>query len=166
MTDAAVITLDDSLQGLKSWDVANQFGDFIVLRRDLVFAYHLATVVDDGQAGITEVLRGCDLLESTPLQIHLQNLLGLPTPNYQHIPIIVDRHGAKLSKQNSAMAIEGLDPALVLFTLLELLQQSPPVELINAPVAEILDWAIAHWDASKLKGMTAVLEPDWLQQGK
>lgn len=155
----ADIIIEDKLQGPQCWNPAREFGDFIVFRRDGVFAYHLATVVDDWRAGITEVLRGHDLLESTPLQIHLQRLLGLPTPDYRHIPVIVDRQGTKLSKQNLAAPVDGLDVPATLCGLLSLLRQSPPQDLRLAPPEEILAWAIAYWDAAKLSG-TVVAEPD------
>lgn len=152
------LRVDDKLQGAKDWDLACEVGDFIVFRRDGLVAYHLATAVDDWRAGVTEVMRGIDLLPSTPPQIYLQRLLGLPTPDYRHIPIIVDRHGAKLSKQNFAEAVDGRHPSPTLHLLLGLLKQSPPDELQKAPPAEILAWAIAHWDTSRLSG-TTVDEP-------
>jgi glutamyl-Q tRNA(Asp) synthetase len=158
VTDNKQIFFNDLIQGSQHWDIGKEFGDFIVFRRDGIFAYHLATVIDDFQAGITEVLRGVDLLDSTPLQIHLQHLLGLPTPNYQHIPIIVDSQGIKLSKQNLARPVDGHDPSPILLSLLRLLGQSPPQALENAPPAEILAWAIPAWDISRLSG-TQIAEP-------
>lgn len=158
VTDNARIFFNDLIQGPQDWDIGKAFGDFIVFRRDGIFAYHLATVIDDFQAGITEVLRGVDLLDSTPLQIHLQHLLGLPMPNYRHIPIIVDAHGIKLSKQNLAKPVDGHNPSATLFSLLVLLGQSPPQALENAPPAEILAWAIPAWDISRLSG-TQIAEP-------
>ncbi len=156
----AVIDLEDKSQGLRRWELGREFGDFIVFRRDQIFAYHLATVVDDAEAAVTEVLRGCDLLESTPLQIHLQNLLGLTTPDYLHIPVIVDRLGIKLSKQNLAEAVDEHNPSAILRLLLPLLGLPPPNELGDAPPAELLAWAVAHWDVSRLSG-TAIAEPSW-----
>jgi glutamyl-Q tRNA(Asp) synthetase len=152
----AVIQFDDKQQGPQRWDLACEFGDFIVFRRDGFVAYHLATVVDDARAGVTEVLRGHDLLASTPLQIHLQQLLGLPTPDYRHVPVIVNREGAKLSKQNLADAVDARDPSATLFTLLELLGQAPPAELCKAPPEAILTWAVAHWEVSRLAGVERV----------
>ena len=97
VTKGASITVDDQLQGSRWFDIEREFGDFVVLRRDGIISYHLATVIDDWQAGVTEVLRGVDLLESTPLQMHLQNLLGLPGHTYSHVPIVTDRkaHGGE-----------------------------------------------------------------------
>lgn len=158
ITEGVWITFDDKLQGPQQWDIAKEFGDFIVFRRDGIVAYHLASVVDDYQTGVSHVLRGCDLLESTPPQIHLQHLLGFPTPDYLHVPIIVDRQGIKLSKQNLAKPVDGGNPSPTLFTLLGLLGQSPPRELEAAPPVEILDWAVKAWDISRLSGK-AVAEP-------
>ena len=158
ISDGDDIHVEDKLQGSHHWNLASEVGDFSVYRRDRIVAYHLATVIDDWQAGVTEVLRGFDLLESTPLQIHLQRLLGLLTPDYLHIPVIVDRQGVKLSKQNLAEAVEGHDPSPTLFALLGLLKQDPHDELHNAPPEEILAWAVEHWDVSRLSGI-AVAEP-------
>lgn len=159
VTEGSLVSFEDKLQGPQQWDIAEEFGDFIVFRRDGIVAYHLATVIDDWQAGVTEVLRGCDLLESTPLQIHLQQLLGLPTPVYRHIPIIVDCHGIKLSKQNLAMPVTEGNPSRILSLLLGMLGLSPPEELRNAPPAEIIAWAVTAWDISRLSGK-AVDEPE------
>ncbi len=159
ITGGGAIRVDDQLQGSSDWALDLEFGDFIVFRRDQIVSYHLATVIDDWRSGVTEVLRGIDLLESTPLQIYLQNLLGLPTPQYLHIPVIVNRQGAKLSKQNLAVPIEENNSSLTLFTLLQLLRQDPPSELKNAEVREILAWAISAWEPSRLTG-TSVVEPE------
>ena len=150
-TDNRQVALVDTLHGLFKQDFAKEVGDFIVLRRDGSYAYHLATVVDDALTGVTDILRGADLLPSTPRQILLQELLDLPTPRYLHIPVIVDHTGAKLSKQTGATAVPRDKPGWVLFQLLQLLQQSPPKELMTAPAAEILSWAIDAWDINRIR---------------
>ncbi|MDD5037329.1 MAG: tRNA glutamyl-Q(34) synthetase GluQRS [Methylococcaceae bacterium] len=150
--DETVIEYEDKLQGPYRQDLAREIGDFILLRRDGIVAYHLATVIDDARAGITEVFRGVDLQESTPRQIYLQHQLSLPTPEYLHIPVLVDHRGCKLSKQNGALAVDERNPGSTLFHLLNLLEQSPPDELCEAQPEEILAWAVPAWDASRLTG--------------
>ncbi|AOJ02490.1 MULTISPECIES: tRNA glutamyl-Q(34) synthetase GluQRS [Burkholderia] len=105
---AAVVSFDDRWQHTQTQNLATEVGDFVLKRADGQWAYQLAVVVDDGDAGITHVVRGADLLDSTARQIHLQRCLGLPTPSYLHVPVVVDANGEKLSKQTGATA---LDPA-------------------------------------------------------
>ena len=104
------ISFDDWLQGAQSQRLAQEVGDFVIRRVEGWFAYQLAVVVDDADAGVTEVVRGCDLLDSTPRQIHLQQLLGLPTPAYLHLPLALDGQGAKLSKADHARPVDRRDP--------------------------------------------------------
>jgi glutamyl-Q tRNA(Asp) synthetase len=150
LTAGSRITFIDRLQGTVTQDLECEIGDFIVRRRDRVHAYHLATVLDDHEQGITEVLRGFDLLDSTPRQIYLQELLGLAVPRYAHVPILVDGDGYKLSKQTHAPEVELRHPARTLFFLLKLLKQDPPVELAEASRDEVLDWGIGHWNLARL----------------
>jgi glutamyl-Q tRNA(Asp) synthetase len=150
--DGGMVVFTDQQQGEFRQDLTNEVGDFIVRRRDGIYAYHLATVIDDHQAGITEVMRGIDLLESTPRQIHLQRRLNLPTPAYRHVPVVVDAQGHKLSKQSGAVPVDDAHPSHTLFRLLNLLNQAPPNELRNAPPDEILRWAAGVWDVGKASG--------------
>lgn len=99
-----VITFSDGICGMQSQNLALECGDFIIRRSDGVYAYQLAVVVDDGESGVTEVVRGADLLYDTPRQIYLQRLLGLPTPEYFHIPLVCDASGRKLSKSEGDSA--------------------------------------------------------------
>ena len=120
-------------------------GDFIVRRRDGLFAYQLAVVVDDAAAQISHVVRGADLLDNTPRQLFLMDQLGLDPPRYAHIPVITDRTGAKLSKQTFARAITPRDAAMNLYLALTLLGQRPVPELLHATPPILLAWARAHW---------------------
>jgi glutamyl-Q tRNA(Asp) synthetase len=160
VTEGAHIAFHDRLQGPIEQNLEREVGDFILFRRDQVYAYHLATVLDDAEQGITEVLRGIDLLDSTPRQIFLQETLGLPAKGYAHVPILVDSRGQKLSKQSFAPEADTGNPGNILFRLLELLNQSPPAELKTATAEEILTWAIEHWDLSRLKKLDRIeVEP-------
>jgi glutamyl-Q tRNA(Asp) synthetase len=149
-TEPCSLAFQDGLQGLISHNLAQQHGDFILKRKDGIIAYQFAVVVDDYLQAINHVVRGCDLLEETPKQIHLQQLLGFPTPAYTHIPVIVDQNGYKLSKQTLATAVDTKAPNLTLFGLLVLLKQNPPDELNGATVNELLAWAIKHWQSDGL----------------
>jgi len=139
------LSFHDGLQGMISHNLAEQDGDFIIKRKDGIIAYQFAVVGDDYLQGVNHIVRGCDLLEETPKQIYLQRLLSFPTPAYTHVPVIVDQHGYKLSKQTLATAVDTQSPNLMLFDLLVQFKQNPPGELNGATVNELLDWAIAKW---------------------
>ncbi|WP_020565256.1 tRNA glutamyl-Q(34) synthetase GluQRS [Methylosarcina fibrata] len=155
-TDPRIVTFEDQLQGTISHRLAEQHGDFIIKRRDQIIAYQFAVVVDDARQGITEVVRGFDLLQETPKQIFLQQILGFSSPGYRHVPVIVDRDGRKLSKQTLAEAVALTEPETVLFQLLGLLRQRPPDELRGAPPTELLDWAIGHWNPEPLRNSRTI----------
>ncbi len=110
VADGCRVAFDDAIHGRVEQDVATEIGDFVLLRADGYWAYQLAVVVDDADQGITHVVRGADLLDSTPRQILLQRALGLPTPAYAHLPLIVDEDGRKLSKSLAALPVDGDDP--------------------------------------------------------
>jgi glutamyl-Q tRNA(Asp) synthetase len=110
VADHTFIAFDDVLHGRIHQDVAREVGDFVLLRADGFWAYQLAVVVDDADQGVSHIVRGADLLDSTPRQILLQRALGLPSPAYAHLPLIVDAHGAKLSKSLAALPLDGDDP--------------------------------------------------------
>jgi glutamyl-Q tRNA(Asp) synthetase len=112
--DAATLCFDDRWQGRQCQNLETELGDFVLRRADGLWAYQLAVVVDDGLQGITHIVRGADLLDSTPRQIHLQHLLGLPTPAYLHVPVVVNALGEKLSKQSGAQAIDAMAPMAAL----------------------------------------------------
>jgi glutamyl-Q tRNA(Asp) synthetase len=153
----ATIDFSDGLQGNISQDLASEVGDFVVLRADGLFAYQLAVVVDDAAQGITHVVRGADLLYSTPRQIHLQGLLGLATPTYAHLPIAVNAQGEKLSKQTLAQPVAKNNAASTLFDALLFLRQQPPAELRLGTIEQILAWAIANWQPQRLSNCLSLL---------
>ncbi len=146
------IEFDDALQGHITQHLESKIGDFVVKRADGLFAYQLAVVVDDAFQGITHVVRGADLLHSTPRQIYLQHLLGFATPAYMHLPIAVNAQGEKLSKQTLAPAIATDDVAATLIAVLEFLRQQPPAELRQGRVEEVLEWAVGNWQPERMKG--------------
>jgi glutamyl-Q tRNA(Asp) synthetase len=158
-TDNVPVGFHDLVQGPQTMRVEAESGDFVIKRRDGLVAYHLAVVVDDLEQGISEIVRGIDLLDSTPRQIYLQRLLGYRPPGYAHIPVAVNSLGQKLSKTTGARALPLESPAPILFAALCALQQSPPADLVTADVATIWDWAAEHWALERLRGHRHVAEP-------
>lgn len=149
-TPPGIVAFEDGIQGRTQIDTATEIGDFVVRRRDGLFAYQLAVVVDDAAQGITHVVRGADLLHSTPRQILLQRALGLATPTYAHVPVATDQNGVKLSKSAGAAAIALERPADELWRALRFLRQEPPPELRQAGLATIWEWAVGHWTRAPL----------------
>jgi glutamyl-Q tRNA(Asp) synthetase len=145
------IGFDDAIQGHVAQNLARDIGDFVLKRADGFYAYQLAVVVDDADQGITHVVRGADLLDSTPRQIYLQQVLGLPAMHYAHIPVVLNAQGEKLSKQTQAAAVDDRQPATQLWQALDFLQQSPPAAIRNAPLADIWQWADQNWQLSRIK---------------
>lgn len=139
------VTFEDAVQGPQREHMQRDVGDFVVLRADGLFAYQLAAVVDDAEAGVSDIVRGADLLASTSRQVFLQSLLGIPTPRYAHVPVAVNAAGEKLSKQTLARAIAAHPVEQTLHAALCFLGQNPPPELAYAPLAQVHDWGIAHW---------------------
>ena len=141
------------MQGEVAIDIAAQTGDFIVYRADGVHAYHLAAVVDDGALGVTEVVRGADLLDSTGPQIHVQRALGFPTPAYAHVPVATTAGGGKLAKSTAASPSSGRPAADVLRTALEFLGLPPP-DGADEPL-EIVEWAIRSFSLARVPRVRA-----------
>jgi len=148
-TQGTCIAFDDLLQGRIAQDLERDVGDYVLRRADGLHAYQLAVVVDDAEQGITDVVRGADLLDSTPRQIHLQRLLGLPTPRYLHLPVATNPAGEKLSKQTQARPIARERPAQALAAALGFLGHPPPATACGE-VETLLAWAAAHWDRARL----------------
>ena len=154
-TTHAPVAFIDRLQGAQSQDLEREVGDFVLLRADGLYAYQLAVVVDDAAQGVTDVVRGADLLDSTARQILLQGLLGLTVPRYLHLPVAVNAAGEKLSKQTRATPAGPGELA----TALAFLHHPPPPELRRAAPAELLAWALGAWDPSRLPVSRALPAP-------
>jgi glutamyl-Q tRNA(Asp) synthetase len=144
----------DRVQGLQRSNVARAVGDFVLKRRDGPYAYQLAVVVDDAAQGITDVVRGADLLGSTARQIVLQDALRIPRPAYMHLPIAVGLTGLKLSKSEDAPALSRSSPAAQVVAALGFLRQAPPADLGHASLDEVWQWAIGHWRPQRCAGVT------------
>lgn len=159
LTDDIPTGFDDQLQGPQKQSLQSDSGDFVILRRDGLIAYQLAVVVDDHLQGVTDVVRGIDLMDSTPRQIWLQQLLGYATPNYCHLPVAVNELGQKLSKSHGASGIDTQHPEDNLVLALELLEQQPPPELRASRISDIWQWALESWDIAVLRQMTEIAAP-------
>ncbi len=145
-TRNTLIEFEDLVQGVYGQNLGTEIGDFVILRKDKLFAYQLAVVVDDEYQGITHVVRGFDLLDSTPRQVYLQGLLNYSTPRYGHIPVIVNEKGDKLSKQSFAPTADVQNSSVLIYQCLALLGQAPPANLLNTVPDAQLRWGIEHWD--------------------
>ena len=155
-TDDEPITFVDGLQGPQTQRLQSESGDFVIRRRDGLIAYQLAVVVDDELEGITEIVRGIDIMDSTQRQIWLQRLLGYPTPAYLHIPVITHPDGDKLSKLTGAPGIPLDTVRSTLVTALEALRQAPPQDLAAQGLPDIWQWAVENWKLEPLQGVTSV----------
>jgi glutamyl-Q tRNA(Asp) synthetase len=144
------ISLDDGLQGSSRQHLGRDVGDFVVRRADQLAAYQLAVVVDDAAQQITHIVRGADLLDSTPRQVYLQDLLGLPTPSYLHLPVAINNTGEKLSKQTCALAVGTADPVTALLDVLQFLHQDVPGSAGDVTLEELWQWSIKRWDKTRL----------------
>ena len=150
VADGSQVAFEDGLQGRFAQDVDREVGDFVLLRADGFWAYQLAVVVDDAEQRVTDVVRGADLLDSTPRQILLQRALGLPTPRYLHLPLLLDASGHKLSKSSAALPVDPADPLPALRHCWTLLGQDP-APLRGEKRLDALLWrAISHFDRARL----------------
>ena len=149
---------EDRVQGEFRQHLGRDAGDFIIRRRDGFYAYQLAVVLDDGWQGVTDIVRGADLLDSTPRQLYLQELLGLPQPRYLHVPLITQPDGHKLGKSYRSPPLPPDQATPLLLRGLRALGQTTPGELDDATPREVLDWAIAHWDADSIPRLAAIEE--------
>ena len=140
----------DLLQGDQRVGLADKIGDFVIRRTDGLYAYQLAVTVDDAEQAITEVVRGSDLLSSTPHQYYLQQLLDYSHPDYLHLPLVINQEGEKLSKQSYAEPIEMADASSNLVQVLHFLGQRPDRALTRASVRDIWDWAFENWQVATI----------------
>lgn len=152
------IVFKDGIQGHCHFD-AGLLGDPVIFRRDGIAAYQLAVVVDDADQGITHVVRGADLLDSTAWQLRIGSALGVPAPVFAHVPLVTGPGGEKLAKSRSAPAVADLPPGQALAIALQLLDYSVPGELAHAPPSRILEWALEGWPPASLKGRASVALP-------
>jgi len=144
------INFNDTLLGPNTQNLKTDLGDFIIRRRDGLFAYQLAVVVDDAYQNITHVVRGADLLDSTARQIYLQACFDFPNPEYMHLPLITHKNGDKLSKQTGAKGIGHKADALLIVECLNFLGQQPPQELTRESLPNIWQWAKNNWKLDTL----------------
>lgn len=152
----ATISFDDAVQGHVAQNLAADVGDFVLLRADGFFAYQLAVVVDDAEQGITHIVRGADLLDSTPRQIYLQQMLSFLTPHYAHLPIASNRDGEKLSKQTLAAPLDDDNPVPALWQALDFLGQQPPQALKAYSLRDLWQWAVEHWSLARVPQRTHI----------
>ncbi len=150
--DAGVIEFDDLHYQHQAIDLPQQIGDIVLRRRDGIYAYHLAVVIDDNNQGITQIVRGADLLYSTAIHLYLNRLLDLPKADYLHIPLVKNAQGEKLGKQTGAVALDRRQSQRLLIRALEFLGQPSPDGLEGESVQFILEFAIDHWDATLIPG--------------
>jgi len=145
-TDDELVAFTDAVQGRFAQRLESEVGDFVVRRADGMFAYQLAVVVDDAAQGVTHVVRGADLLDSTPRQIHLLRSLGLPLPRYTHVPVAVTPDGLKLSKQTGAPPLRDDHPVPSLAAAFGLLGQPLPSDAARLDKRAFWEWAREYWD--------------------
>ncbi|AIC22382.1 MULTISPECIES: tRNA glutamyl-Q(34) synthetase GluQRS [Pseudomonas] len=137
----------DRVQGEFRQHLGRDVGDFVIRRRDGLYAYQLAVVLDDAWQGVTDIVRGADLLDSTPRQLYLQELLGLPQPRYLHVPLITQPDGHKLGKSYRSPPLAEDQATPLLLRALRALGQKTDSEMVHASPREVLSWGIEHWDA-------------------
>lgn len=148
--DGTSVAFDDGVHGRVTQDVAREVGDFVLRRADGPWAYQLAVVVDDAAQGITDIVRGADLLDSTPRQLLLQQALGLPRPRYLHLPLVLDGDGRKLSKSLHALAVDAGHPLPALRAAWRALGQGPHALPSHAGLAPLLAAAVAAIDPARI----------------
>jgi glutamyl-Q tRNA(Asp) synthetase len=143
---SGAVMFSDRIQGTYRQDVSAAVGDIILRRRDQIFAYVLAVVVDDATQGVNHVVRGADLLDNTPRQIALQRLLGIAEPRYAHVPVLTEADNSKLAKSRRSVHLSADSPLPQLLAVFSLLGLAPPAAAHFTSLAESWRWAVDHWD--------------------
>jgi glutamyl-Q tRNA(Asp) synthetase len=156
VNDPAVVSWVDQVQGHCHHEIGT-LGDPVIRRRDGVIAYQLAVVVDDAAQGVSDVIRGADLLESTAWQIQLQQALKLPTPRYGHLPLIMEDEQGKLAKSRRSLAIDPARASDQLAMALGLLNHAPPAELQQSSPGSLLAWAISQWKLDRFQSLKKIV---------
>jgi glutamyl-Q tRNA(Asp) synthetase len=155
ISPAGILEFEDRLQGNQTQSLTDAVGDFVIRRRDGLTAYQLAVVVDDFDSGVTDVVRGADLLDSTARQIALQRALRFATPRYLHIPVVANAQGEKLSKQTLATAISATDRIAYLQAALRFLNQPAPLDYSNPK--QLLAHAVEHWRPERVSRQRSIV---------
>ncbi|GIZ12248.1 tRNA glutamyl-Q(34) synthetase GluQRS [Pseudomonas sp. NCCP-436] len=150
----------DRVQGEFRQHLSHEVGDFVIRRRDGLFAYQLAVILDDAWQGVTDVVRGADLLDSTPRQLYLQELLGLPQPRYLHVPLLIQPDGHKLGKSYRSPPLSADQAGPLLQRALRALGQQPPPELQGCPPGQLLAWGVSHWDVTRIPRQRTLAEAE------
>jgi glutamyl-Q tRNA(Asp) synthetase len=148
----------DRVQGPFTQHLGREVGDFVIRRRDHLYAYQLAVVIDDAAQGINAIVRGADLLDSTPRQLYLQELLGTPAPSYLHVPLITQPDGHKLGKSYRAPPLPSEQARPLLLRALRALGQAAPEQLLELAPSAILTWAAQHWQAEQIPKVITLAE--------
>ncbi len=165
LADGFVVLFDDSVQGTCRFSQP-ELGDFVIQRKDGIFAYQLAVIVDDHAQHVTNVVRGADLLPSTGWQIALHRALALSPPRYSHLPLVVEGNAEKLGKSRHSVPVGPDRAATYLTAVLRLLNHAPPAELENDKPAQLLAWAIRNWDIQALRNLSHVTAFDMTRAKK
>jgi len=156
-TTSECIAFNDRIQGVIKQNLAEDIGDFVLKRADGLYAYQIAVVVDDADQNVTHIVRGADLLNSTTRQIYLQRCLNYSAIQYAHVPVVANANGEKFSKQTLATPLDKRKPVESLWLALDFLQQAPPITLRNSSIDQLWNWAITHWDLSKIQGTSKMI---------
>ncbi|VAW95557.1 Glutamyl-Q tRNA(Asp) synthetase [hydrothermal vent metagenome] len=152
-------TIHDAIQGTQSKDLSQTSGDFIIKRADGLFSYQLAVAIDDSTQEMTQIVRGCDLHESSFCQQYIQKSLGLRSPSYAHIPVVASPNGIKLSKRAAAQDIATESPQQILWLALDILGQQPPASLKTQNLKHLWQWGFTNWNLANVPQAQSVLSP-------